>query len=113
MLRVGVYCIHLSFSMMQGVDWVREVHRHTSITKAGTNKVVFRYYDVVKNMIIIMMMFRNSGNEKVSSLDQLRSLLQQGGYNTDSLDLLQFISDKDHKIVSNKVFLGLYFLVDL
>ena len=67
----------------------------------------------MKNMMIIMMMFRNSGNEKVSSLDQLRSLLLQGGYNTDSLDLLQFISDKDHKIVSNKVFLGLYFLVDL
>ena len=28
--------------IVQGVDWVREVHRHTSITKAGTNWVVFR-----------------------------------------------------------------------
>ena len=26
----------------QGVDWVREVHRHTSITKAGQSRVMFR-----------------------------------------------------------------------
>ena len=54
-------------------------------------------------MMMMVITFRNSGNEKVSSLDQLRSLLQQGGYNTDTLDMLDFISDKDHKIVSNKV----------
>ena len=30
------------WNYVQGVDWVREVHRHTSITKAGTNWVLFR-----------------------------------------------------------------------
>ena len=34
------------WNYVQGVDWVREVHRHTSITKAGTNWVVFRSVQV-------------------------------------------------------------------
>ena len=41
------------------MDWVREVHRHTSITKAGRSRVLFRSSNndkVMMTMIIMMMM---------------------------------------------------------
>jgi len=47
--------------------------------------------------------YRNSNNFKVSTLDQLISILIESGINTDNLDSSQFINDKEHHIVSNKV----------
>lgn len=70
-----------------GVDWVREVHRHTSITKAGRSRVLFR----------------SSNNDKVETREELRALLQDSGHSTENLDRLEFVSDKQHHIVSNKV----------
>ena len=41
------------------MDWVREVHRHTSITKAGQSRVLFRSSNNDKViMIMIMMMIK-------------------------------------------------------
>ena len=41
------------------MDWVREVHRHTSITKAGRSRVLFRSSNNDKViMIMIMMMIK-------------------------------------------------------
>ena len=38
------------------MDWVREVHRHTSITKAGRSRVMFRSSNNDKVMISMIMM---------------------------------------------------------
>ena len=49
---------------------MREVHRHTSVTKAGRSRVLFR----------------SSNNDRVDSLEELRRLLQEAGHNAESLD---------------------------
>ena len=90
--------------IVQGVDWVREVHRHTSITKAGTNWVVFRSVQVQEVQVKVRVgVSRSSDNERVHSLEELRRLLEEGGHSAQELDTLTFTSDKQHSIVSNKV----------
>ena len=92
--------------VVQGVDWVREVHRHTSITKAGTNWVVFRSVQVQEVQVKVNVkvgVCRSSDNERVHSLEELRQLLEEGGHSAQELDTLTFTSDKQHSIVSNKV----------
>ena len=88
--------------IVQGVDWVREVHRHTSITKAGTNWVVFRSVQVQEVQVRVGV-YRSSDNERVHSLEELRRLLEEGGHSAQELDTVTFTSDKQHSIVSNKV----------
>ena len=90
--------------IVQGVDWVREVHRHTSITKAGTNWVVFRSVQVQEVQVKARVgVSRSSDNERVHSLEELRRLLEEGGHSAQELDTVTFTSDKQHSIVSNKV----------
>ena len=90
--------------IVQGVDWVREVHRHTSITKAGTNWVVFRSVQVHEVQVKVRVgVSRSSDNERVHSLEELRRLLEEGGHSAQELDTVTFTSDKQHSIVSNKV----------
>ena len=94
--------------VVQGVDWVREVHRHTSITKAGTNWVVFRSVQVQEVQVQVQVkvkvgVCRSSDNERVHSLEELRRLLEEGGHSAQELDTVTFTSDKQHSIVSNKV----------
>ena len=68
-------------------DWVREVHRHSSITKKGKNFVIFR----------------NSKNKKFSRLRQLIIHLEHSGYDVSFLENAVFKSDKNPDLIANKV----------
>ena len=68
-------------------DWVREVHMFSSNNKKGKNFVVFR----------------DRNNKKVLGLKQLKVHLDQQGEDRLFLDKMEFKSDKDPEVVSNKV----------
>ena len=68
-------------------DWVREVHRHSSNTKKGTNYVVFR----------------NSENKKFSKLQHLIEHWEHLGYNVSYLRTAVFKYDKHPDILANRV----------
>ena len=61
--------------------------RHTSRTKQGQSYVIFR----------------NNNNEKVSSLQELRRILEEEGTSSDFLSEVRWRSDRDPDIASNKV----------
>ena len=69
------------------MDWVREVHMYSSMKKKGKNFVVFR----------------NRNNKKVLGLKNLKTHLEQQGLNLSVLENANFKSDKEAKVVSNKV----------
>merc|ERR1719244_318565 len=68
-------------------DWVREVHRHSSNTKKGTNYVVYR----------------NSKNKKFSERHQLIEHWENLGYNVSNLRTAVFKYDKHPDILANRV----------
>ena len=68
-------------------DWVREVHRHSSITKKGK----------------IFVVFRNSKNEKFLRFKQLIIHLELAGYDVSCLENAEFKSDKNPDLIANKV----------
>ena len=68
-------------------DWVREVHRHSSITKKGK----------------IFVVFRNSKNKKFFRLRQLIIHLEHSGYDVSCLENADFKSDKNPDLIANKV----------
>ena len=76
----------------QGVDWVREVHRHTSITKAGQSRVMFRSSNNDKVNIINIDDDDHYDDDKVETRDELRTLLQETGHSTEGLDRSRLIS---------------------
>ena len=80
-------------ALQVGLDWVREVHRHTSVTKRGTNYVVFRCssYSVTATTCLV---YRNSRNEKFHSLQELVTALQSAGLDPSHLQSSAFRSDK-------------------
>ena len=54
---------------------------------------------------------RNSKNEKVSSLQELRRCLEEAGRSSDYLLGVSWTSDRDHHVASNKVREGLVTVV--
>ena len=68
-------------------DWVREVHRHSSNTKKGTNYVVFR----------------NSRNKKFFRLQQLITHCEFYGYDVSCLRNAIFKNDKNPDVIANRV----------
>ena len=68
-------------------DWVREVHRHSSNTKKGTNYVLFR----------------NSRNRKFYRLQELIAYCNQNGKDVSELRNRRFKYDKSPDILANRV----------
>merc|ERR1711971_1071382 len=68
-------------------DWAREVHRYVSKRKQGKTYV----------------MFRNSANQTLNSLDDLKLHYKLAGKDIAFLTEKKFKTGSDHEIVSNKV----------
>lgn len=68
-------------------DWVREIHRYVSQRKQGKTFVIFR----------------NSDNKTLHSLDDLKLHYQLAGKDAAFLAEKKFQTGSDHDIVSNKV----------
>jgi len=67
--------------------WVREVHLHSSKRKKGK----------------IFVLFRNTENRVLSGLAELTRHLEEQGLDDSWLESCEFLSDRDPKIVSNRV----------
>merc|ERR1712080_255747 len=67
--------------------WVREVHRHSSKRKKGK----------------IFVLFRNTENRVLSGLAELTRHLEEHGLEDSWLEDCEFLSDRDPKVVSNRV----------
>jgi len=67
--------------------WVREVHLHSSKRKKGK----------------IFVLFRNTDNRVLSGLAELTRHLEEQGLDDSWLESCEFLSDRDPKIVSNRV----------